>query len=89
MMKAVVPVLLALLLVGTTAPAGGGTSPIADCPIQVSAVANDAARPAGHAIVVACVQLPVKCNSNRDCTCSGCCGQLGEGGPRLCQPSCR
>ncbi len=35
-----------------------------------------------------CVQLPTACSSNSDCTCSGCCGQLGEGGPKLCQPNC-
>lgn len=88
-MKTTLPVLLALLLFGSTAPAGGGASPIADCPAPVAAAADDAARLAGHAIVAACTQLPVSCSSNRDCTCSGCCGQLGEGGPKLCQPSCR
>lgn len=35
-----------------------------------------------------CVQLPIRCTSNSDCTCSRCCGQLGEGGPKVCQPSC-
>lgn len=35
-----------------------------------------------------CVQLPIRCTSNNDCTCSRCCGQLGEGGPKVCQPSC-
>ena len=31
---------------------------------------------------LACVQLPVKCSSNSDCTCSGCCAGS------ICQPSC-
>jgi hypothetical protein len=36
----------------------------------------------------ACVQPPNACSSNSDCTCSGCCAQLGEGGPQVCQPTC-
>lgn len=36
----------------------------------------------------ACVQPPNACTSNDDCTCSGCCAQLGEGGPQVCQPTC-
>lgn len=35
----------------------------------------------------ACVQLPVKCSSNSDCTCSSCCGQW-SGSSGICQPSC-
>lgn len=35
-----------------------------------------------------CKQLPIACSKDEDCTCSNCCGQLGEGGPTLCQPSC-
>ena len=35
----------------------------------------------------ACVQLPVKCGSNSDCTCSSCCGQW-SGSSGICQPSC-
>lgn len=30
-----------------------------------------------------CVQLPVTCNSNSDCTCSGCCSNW-----HVCQPTC-
>ncbi len=37
-------------------------------------------------LVRACVQPPITCTSNSDCTCSGCCGQFGNGG--ICQPSC-
>ena len=37
-----------------------------------------------------CVQLPVACTSNSDCTCSGCCGTLSEGSSSgICQPSCQ
>lgn len=32
---------------------------------------------------VACVQLPIACNSNDDCKCSGCCSDWN-----LCQPTC-
>ena len=35
----------------------------------------------------ACVQPPSSCSSNNDCTCSGCCATLGEGGRQLCQPT--
>jgi hypothetical protein len=88
-MNVILPVLLGLLLVGSTAAANDRPVPPPDCPAQVSAATGEAAQPADHAIVVACVQLPINCNSNSDCKCSGCCGQLGDGGPRLCQPSCR
>ena len=40
-------------------------------------------------IRLACAQTPNACSSSRDCTCSGCCAQLGEGGPHVCQPSCK
>lgn len=33
--------------------------------------------------VAKCVQLPVACNSNSDCTCSGCCSDW-----HVCQPTC-
>ncbi|MCC2111927.1 MAG: hypothetical protein KDJ16_07830 [Hyphomicrobiales bacterium] len=36
---------------------------------------------------LACVQLPVKCTSNSDCSCSSCCGQW-SGTSGICQPSC-
>ena len=35
----------------------------------------------------ACVQLPVQCTSNSDCTCSSCCGEW-SGNSGICQPSC-
>lgn len=35
---------------------------------------------------LACVQPPIACTQNSDCTCSGCCGDMG--GIHLCQPSC-
>ena len=38
--------------------------------------------------ILACTQPPSSCESNSDCTCSGCCATLGEGGPKVCQPSC-
>ena len=47
-----------------------------------------AAGQGGETTLAKCTQLPISCSSNSDCTCSGCCGQLGEGGPKLCQPSC-
>jgi len=34
----------------------------------------------------ACVQLPIGCSQNSDCTCSNCCGSLN--GTKVCQPSC-
>lgn len=41
------------------------------------------------AVQFACVQPPNACSSGSDCSCSGCCAQLGDGGPSVCQPSCR
>jgi len=38
--------------------------------------------------IAKCTQLPIRCTRNSDCTCSGCCAQLGEGGPTVCQPNC-
>lgn len=43
----------------------------------------------GEIVIAQCTQLPTRCDSNSDCKCSGCCAQLGEGGPKVCQPSCR
>ena len=37
-------------------------------------------------IMLACTQLPIRCSSNSDCTCSSCCGSMG--GVNVCQPSC-
>ena len=34
----------------------------------------------------ACVQPPSACESNSDCTCSSCCGDLA--GVHVCQPTC-
>ena len=45
-------------------------------------------RSEGTIMVAGCTQLPKPCSSNSDCECSGCCAQLGEGGPHVCQPSC-
>jgi hypothetical protein len=37
-----------------------------------------------------CVQLPIKCTANSDCTCSKCCGTWdGAGGQGMCQPTCK
>jgi len=36
-----------------------------------------------------CVQLPISCSKNDDCTCSKCCGTWdGNQGTGTCQPSC-
>ncbi len=37
-----------------------------------------------------CVQLPIKCTRNSDCTCSECCGTWdGSGTEGVCQPTCK
>jgi hypothetical protein len=37
-----------------------------------------------------CVQLPIRCSGDSQCTCSHCCGKLGEGDSGgICQPTCR
>lgn len=42
----------------------------------------------GHAMPV-CTQLPVRCTSNSDCSCSGCCATFdGSGSVGICQPTC-
>jgi hypothetical protein len=50
---------------------------------------HDQQRTTNTLLAARCTQLPISCTQNSDCTCSGCCGQLGEGGPKLCQPTCR
>jgi hypothetical protein len=77
-----------------SSPAG----PIMGAPIKRRDVAVLLAKGATLAMLVSlplpllraagCTQLPVNCSKNSDCTCSGCCGQLGEGGPTVCQPTC-
>ena len=84
--------LLVLLLsahaLGSEGPTGA-TSPsvvVQGC----AALLNEKASAGSGAgsLKLACVQPPIYCTQNSDCKCSGCCAQLGEGGPHVCQPTC-
>ena len=62
----------------------GDTVTLRDAPYGTPQLFDDGG--SSGKVIPVCVQPPILCASNADCTCSHCCAQFGTS--TVCQPSC-